>query len=89
MCVITRSARASPLAARQAQGRPLGLMVAWCRAVESCALHNKDAHKANGLDFEARAAARACFAGLPGSAWYLRQERPLQEGEGAELGGRP
>ena len=80
--------QSQPYGTEQAQGRPVGMMVAWCRAVESGALHNKEAHKDHVIGFEARAAARTWFAGMPNSGWYLRQERLLREGEGAEPAGK-
>ena len=82
-CRRARTAKASENSRRPAQGRPLGLLLAWCEAAESH--DSSDSHK---LLFETtheeRKRCRQHLKTLPGSGPLFQCERPLLAGEDSE-----
>lgn len=84
-CCRTRTANGAANG-RGAQGRPLGFLLAYLEHHGGPEVATPEAHYkvAQSLTLAQRAAARAAFAAVPGSAAFLAQERPQREGEGAE-----
>ena len=85
VCRLTRTLRGSTNANRKAQGRPLGLCVAWLAAADhpdwdTPALHKKMDHP----DLDARMQARAKLAGYENSDAWFALERCQREDEEEE-----
>ena len=74
-CVLTRTGNPSPWKSRAGQGRPLGLLVAWCSAVGAGTIPDKDAHTVTLKDLcaaegqGARAGSREWFKAQPESGF--------------------
>ena len=83
-CRLTRGLQASAAASRRAQGRPLGLLLAWLRCCDEFA--DAAEHKGHRPfpSHEARLAARTAFAAEADSEAWFAVERPRREGEGLE-----
>jgi hypothetical protein len=86
---MTRTARASKIAARSGQGRPLGLMAAWCALAETLALASAEEHRSplvliQAQDIDARRLGRECLKDRIGYAALAAFERGLVDGEGSE-----
>lgn len=69
---------------RQAQGRPLGHLMAWLEGQADPAFTGQRLHHAYAPPYAARVAAREALKQLPGSEGLFDAERPKNEGEGSE-----
>ena len=83
-CRLTRGLQASAAAGRRAQGRPLGLLLAWLRCCDQ--FDDAAEHKGHRPfpNHEDRLAARTAFAAEADAEAWLACERPRREGEGLE-----
>jgi hypothetical protein len=82
-CVLTRTLNPSAAPAKEAQGRPLGLLAGWLAKGDSCL--TKEAHWAQDAmpTLAERQAAREALQhlGTPDADGLLASERPLRPGE--------
>lgn len=86
-CRMTRTSKASATAARSGQGRPLGLMAAWCELGHS--LPDQAEHKSVVAlewfkQYEIRRGARQTLMACEGADALASFERPRRAGEGLE-----
>ena len=88
-CIRTRTANPSPFAGRAAQGRPLGFLAAFCKAVEDGSLTSKDQHWKHEISLAQRQQARRDLCALPEAAGYCEKERLAREGETDEPDKQP
>ena len=85
ICRLTRTGVASNVAARPAQGRPLGLLTAWLLESHTCeARHGVGGHHAHRPTLEARTAARLYLQTLENGATLAAWERDRRAGEAEE-----
>ena len=85
-CRLTRTRVGSDDPNFQSQGRPLGLMAAWClsQGDYDCRERHCDAFAVYSQSLEARTRARAHLMSLPGALDLFRYERDQRLGEVAE-----
>ena len=87
VCTLSRTCRASDVASKAAQGRPIGYLWALLNASNQCG--SREEHRAFVPSFDLRWAARTEFALMPGSEDWFGAERVCRPGEADEPDGVP